>query len=195
MSLRALERAEGCFALARSTTFEGERANAVARGKAIAQAAGLPLGLFDIPGEAGAWSEEGRRQYTDEIRRHESPPASRFAEDLFTRPRSPFYAGTWTRADLDDVLNRFQAGMERAERQARDSDLERVRNERERRALELIRLRDAINFLWIADVRIYPWSGGEAFGLDTLFIAPDVSAEEYDAEGVFELASERGWKH
>jgi hypothetical protein len=174
VSLRARERAEGCFALARSTTFAPEREAAIARGKQIADKAGIPLELFDIPGET------------------RTPPASRFRDDLFTKPRSPFYAGTWTREDLDDVLRHFREQMDEAERYT--ADLDRVRAERVRRerAEKLTMLRDALNHLWIAGVRIYPWSG-EAFGLDTVFIAPEVSANEYDVEGVFELARSRGW--
>lgn len=50
MSRAEYQRAERCFALARSTTFEGERNAAVAKGTTIAERAGLSLDLFDIPG-------------------------------------------------------------------------------------------------------------------------------------------------
>lgn len=172
--VRARERAEGCFALARSTTFAPEREAAIARGKLIAEKAGLPLELFDIPGET------------------RTRPASAFRDDLFSRPRSPFYGGTWTREDLDDVLRQYHAQMEEAERVQRDLDQVRAERVRRERAERLSALRDALNFLWIASVRIYPWSG-ESFGLNTLFIAPEVSALEYNCEGVFELARARGW--
>lgn len=46
----ARRRAEACFAVARSATFDGERVAAVNRGTAIADAAGLSLDLFDVPG-------------------------------------------------------------------------------------------------------------------------------------------------
>lgn len=52
MTNSARARAERCFALARSTTFEGERDNAIAKGTSIAEAANLSLDLFDIPGRA-----------------------------------------------------------------------------------------------------------------------------------------------
>lgn len=52
MPERARRLAERCFALARSTTFTGEREAAIARGTAIASKAGLSLDLFDIPGRA-----------------------------------------------------------------------------------------------------------------------------------------------
>jgi len=48
--LRARERAERCFALARSTGFPAERATAVARGIEIADRAGLDLDTFEVPG-------------------------------------------------------------------------------------------------------------------------------------------------
>lgn len=51
---RDRERAERCFALARSTTFDGERDSAIARGVAIAEKAGLDLDTFDIPGRSKA---------------------------------------------------------------------------------------------------------------------------------------------
>lgn len=47
---RAFEKADRCFALARSTTFTAERETAVERGIAIAEEAGLSLDRFDIPG-------------------------------------------------------------------------------------------------------------------------------------------------
>jgi hypothetical protein len=53
VTLAARQRAERCFALARSTTFPAERDNAVRRGTEIAERAGLSLDLFDIPGRKG----------------------------------------------------------------------------------------------------------------------------------------------
>ncbi|GAM00529.1 hypothetical protein [Sphingomonas parapaucimobilis] len=50
----AFRRAKRCFALARSTTFIPERNTAIARGMAIAEAAGIDLDRFDIPGRAQA---------------------------------------------------------------------------------------------------------------------------------------------
>lgn len=51
----AIRRADRCFALAASTTFPAERDAAVARGIAIAEAAGLSLDRFDIPGRERVW--------------------------------------------------------------------------------------------------------------------------------------------
>lgn len=47
---RATERARRCFAVARSTTHEGEREAAINRGLAICEKAGLYPDRFDIPG-------------------------------------------------------------------------------------------------------------------------------------------------
>jgi hypothetical protein len=44
------QRAERCFALARSTKFDGERDNAIRKGTAIAERAGISLDEFDVPG-------------------------------------------------------------------------------------------------------------------------------------------------
>lgn len=189
MTENARRRAESCFALARSSTFPAEIETAIARGKAIASAAGLDLGLFDIPGEErGAWSDEKRRRFAEAIRR---PAASRYAEDLFTRPRAP---DRWTQDELDDAYRRFHENVERtireaaAEGRAREAEaLERVRAERDRR---LAILREAINHLWSVGVRLYPMAG---VTLDGRFLAPEVSSLEYDGEGVAELARARGW--
>lgn len=47
---RDYNRAGRCFALARSTTFAGERESAIRRGTEIAEKAGISLDEFDIPG-------------------------------------------------------------------------------------------------------------------------------------------------
>lgn len=64
MSADARGKAERCFAVARSTTFEGERDNAIEQGTKIAQAAGLSLDLFDIPGRARREPGQGVRHDT-----------------------------------------------------------------------------------------------------------------------------------
>lgn len=51
---RAAERARACFAVAKSTTHEGERAAAINRGMALLERAGLNPDHFDIPGRAKA---------------------------------------------------------------------------------------------------------------------------------------------
>jgi hypothetical protein len=59
----AFQRAERCFALARSTTFHGERDAAVRKGTKIATDAGLSLDLFDIPGRARRQPANGDRLF------------------------------------------------------------------------------------------------------------------------------------
>ncbi|KQO51379.1 hypothetical protein [Sphingomonas sp. Leaf257] len=54
MTCDAFRRADRCFALARSTTFPAERETAIAHGTTIAEAAGIDLDRFDIPGRAQA---------------------------------------------------------------------------------------------------------------------------------------------
>lgn len=54
MAEDAFRRASRCFALARSTPFAPERDTAIARGVGIAEAAGIDLDRFDIPGRAPA---------------------------------------------------------------------------------------------------------------------------------------------
>jgi hypothetical protein len=54
VDLRAFDKAHRCFVLARSTTFPAERETAIARGTAIAEAAGINLDRFDIPGRTRA---------------------------------------------------------------------------------------------------------------------------------------------
>lgn len=61
MNEGARRRAEACFAVARSSTFVGERAAAISRGEAIAKAAGLPLDGFDIPGRDRSRAAPGER--------------------------------------------------------------------------------------------------------------------------------------
>jgi len=50
MSKTPRQRAEACFAVARSTTHEGERAAAISRGEFVCKRHGLNLNDFDIPG-------------------------------------------------------------------------------------------------------------------------------------------------
>lgn len=179
----ARRRAERCFAVARSTTFDGERDNAVARGIAIADAAGISLDEFDIPGRVKAVPKP--------------PPRSRFAEDLFTRPRSPFYDGTATKDDFDDVLRRFREHMAAAARRA-------AREERERRqraegdpnrsgeAMNRLRADIAVNYLWARGLAVY--RAADALDGGRLWVIPDLENDlEYSDEGIVEVAQRRGW--
>lgn len=51
---RAAERARACFAVAKSTAYEGERRAAINRGIALLEGAGLNPDHFDIPGRVKA---------------------------------------------------------------------------------------------------------------------------------------------
>ena len=52
------EKARACFALAKSSTFEGERQNAIERGLALLERGGLDPDDFDIPGRERAKQED-----------------------------------------------------------------------------------------------------------------------------------------
>lgn len=102
MSTRARSLAERCFALARSTTFAGERDAAIARGTAIAEKAGLSLDLFDIPGRSRA-------------------AAVRPAQSFQRRSAAP---EQYTAASVHDAMARFNEAMARqsAEVDAREDE-------------------------------------------------------------------------
>lgn len=97
MSDAAKRRAEACFAVARSTTFDAEREAAIERGTVIVTQAGLSLDDFDIPGR--------------ERRTVPKPPPSRYADDLFARPAAPRY---YTSEETIDVLRRFNDHLREA---------------------------------------------------------------------------------
>lgn len=91
-SLSPRERAERCFALARSTTFDGERESAIALGSAIAEKAGLDLATFDIPGRV----------------RSQQSWAERFGCTDFPARKAPT---TYTSSEIDSVMAAFRAHM------------------------------------------------------------------------------------
>jgi len=85
-------RAERCFALARSTTFEAEREAAIRKGLAICERAGLDASAFEIPG------------------RMKPEPASWFRETLFDKPKAPAY---YSQEEIEAVLRRYWEQSER----------------------------------------------------------------------------------
>lgn len=90
-------RAQRCFAVARSATFAGERAAAIGRGTAIAEAAGLSLDLFDIP---------------DRVRGTRSGSEQGAPPPRVGRSKAPErYDG----ADTDELLRSFRAHMRGAD--------------------------------------------------------------------------------
>jgi len=128
MNADARRKAERCFAVARSTTFDGERANAIAQGTKIAQAAGLSLDLFDIPGQ---------------VKTTAPPPRSTgFRDDLFSRPPPPRYsqreAEATARAFNEAVQRHMAEDHQRELREAmrRSADLIRKQQEAARAAKE-----------------------------------------------------------
>jgi len=61
------KRADACFAVARSTTHDGEREAAIGRGKAICERHGLDLDDFDIPGRKRTLPSGGMRNGSFDI--------------------------------------------------------------------------------------------------------------------------------
>lgn len=117
MNADARRKAERCFAVARSTTFDGERANAIAQGTKIAQAAGLSLDLFDIPGR---------------VKTTTPPPRSTgFRDDLFSRPPPPRYS----QREAEATARAFNEAV----RRAMDAEFQREVSEAMRRSADLIR--------------------------------------------------------
>lgn len=119
MTDAARRRAEACFAVARSATIAGERDAAVNRGTAIAEAAGLSLDLFDVPGRT-------RRSVP-------KPPPSRYVDDLFARPRSPQWGTIVTDDLLAEMADLFRRASSFDEFNAATA-AEEVRAEMDRRA-------------------------------------------------------------
>ena len=85
-------RAERCFALARSTTFDAEREAAIRKGLAICERAGLDASAFEIPG------------------RMKPEPASFYRETLFDKPKAP---NAYSSDEIEAVLRRYREQMER----------------------------------------------------------------------------------
>jgi hypothetical protein len=136
--MNARRRAEGCFALARSTTHAPERETAIAIGISIADAAGLDLDDFNIPGRSpaarraaasGAGEPQGHpfdwTAYQAELaERVRANPAPRFG-----RHASP--AGQYTRENLREVTGAFQAHMRGVNSPLRDFEAALQRRARE----------------------------------------------------------------
>lgn len=176
MSSEARRRAERCFALARSTTFGPERETAIAKGTAIAEAAGLSLDAFDIPGRARA---AGPR--SDHL----------FEGNGIFRGGSYTYAG-WgpTRAsDLMDEINRMFEEERAGRRQAEDVAAERTRRQRQR---DVNKLDDCLNWLFSRGLRVYP--ANRAVDGTVIYSAPEErpGADLTEAD-VLRLARNRGW--
>jgi hypothetical protein len=179
----ARRRAERCFAVARSTNFPAERETAVKRGEAIANAAGLSLDDFDIPGRVKAEPRRPRMSTADLFgsRSNLEEILRSFEETIRGWPRSSF-ADAHFNAVREEQRRRADAWTNRP----RDSDPNRSGT-----ALNRLRADLAVNFLWKLDVRVYPTTAG-ADG-ERLFVVPDESELEYDDLGIVEVAKRRGW--
>lgn len=94
MATTPREKAKRCFALARSTTFAGEREAAISRGVAICEAASLDLDEFDIPGRPP---------------RAKSSPAP-ISESFAFSPRRPD-EGQYTVDEIRDLMRGFHQRM------------------------------------------------------------------------------------
>ncbi len=145
MTARGRDLAERCFALARSTTFAGERETAVARGTAIAAKAGLSLDLFDIPGRArdrtrrdnetfddvyqsGRYHRDGAFDWTayqDDLERS-LQPGERFVRRAEAAPAH------YTAADVHAAMAALKAAMARQAAAAGAGDDETIYDARRR---------------------------------------------------------------
>jgi hypothetical protein len=181
----ARRRVEAALEVARrTTTLPGERAAAIAAAERVVTANGLDRASF-------AWPGEERR----------APPASRFTDDLFERPRSPaFKRGFYTREELDDVMARFRehtaasaAAFEafrhyaEAEAAMRAEAIRTARRQMDRLAADI-----AVNWLWRNDVRVYPTTAAEDGS--RRWVAPETSDLEYSDAGIIELAKAAGYE-
>jgi hypothetical protein len=164
VSRAAYRRAERCFALARSTTFKGEREAAVALGTDIATKAGLSLDEFDIPG----------RQRTGR------PIPERLFEGSGIFGANFEYVRPWIGVTVDDLMRDIEEPLRRTTAQQQAA----LRAERERR-----RLMSAIQFLRGRGCRVASFADG-TFVVDNHH-APSARVT---AATVIMAAQSRGWK-
>lgn len=124
---RARKLAEQCFAVARSTQFDGEREAAIARGTAIAQRAGLSLDAFDIPGRGKADAVHagpaGQKGPSGQNRSASSADVDEMLRRAAETKRG-WFDDEWYRKTQEDALNGFRDSMERARERtgARDDE-------------------------------------------------------------------------
>lgn len=134
----ARTKAERCFALARSTTFPAERTTAIARGIAVAEAAGLSLDAFDIPGR-----QKTRNSQPDQVRVARSRAPGQYSSADVRETMSAFHAHM---RGVPDSMEAFYETMERRRRETGAKDDETVYDAQRRnfeRAAAEARERDA----------------------------------------------------
>jgi len=193
MATNARDKAERCFALARSTTHDGERSNAIAAGTRIAEAAGFSLDLFDIPGR--------------ERKSAPRPAPSRYRDDLFRPSKAPEH---YTAEEASDAVRRFREAMRAqmgpsayadfAEGVRRTEDtlrrqaeaLARTRAEVRRKTEE--RLADnAAKALWGKGWRVYRDADGEDGRRRWVAVGPSgVTFEDVDDARLVAIGAENG---
>lgn len=142
-------KAERCFAVARSTTFPGERDNAIAQGTRIAEAAGLDLDTFDIPGrtpskvKADAKPAQGHPRY-----RWESQSDPRPRDHPFSDAFRDFAFDADFKRQAEEMLRRDEAARAKRTRDAYEATIkaakEKVSKQRERVAETHARLAEAV---------------------------------------------------
>jgi hypothetical protein len=105
------QRAERCFSLARSTTFEGERDNAIRRGLAICEKAGLNPDTFDIPGRTKAKpAASSPPPREDPLYQSSGPGYWAGPDDMFGYGKAPPF---YTAETSEGVWRKFQEQMRR----------------------------------------------------------------------------------
>jgi hypothetical protein len=155
------EKAEACFAVARSTTHAGERENAIGRGLAICEREGLDPDTFDIPGRAKP--EPKPKPFVNPFAYE--PMRGTSARPSYGFTAEELRAAHYSSEEVDAAYARFRKGMEDATREAmRDQWAKAMKAERERAAAFAARERkkreeSAIADLWAVGMRAYPTDG------------------------------------
>lgn len=166
---RDFHRAGRCFALARSTTFAGERESAIRRGTEIAEKAGISLDEFDIPGRVRA---APRRDPLESLFE-----GSGIFGDNFTYSRPA--PNSWHGKTADEIMSEIDELLGAAVNRRHDFAAERAR-----RKVDL-----AVQFLKARGVRIV------AYGDGTFTVADHHSSNSrVSGETVVQAAQSRGWR-
>jgi len=115
------ERAEACFAVARSTEHRGERDAAIGRGEAICRRYGLDLDDFDVPGrQRAATRPPGPELFERTIHVDGSARASRELSEQLNRMREAMFASRHSGALFREAMERERRAQEAIKR-ARDA--------------------------------------------------------------------------
>lgn len=182
---KARRRVEAALNLARDTRAgQAERDAALAGARRIVEANRLNPADFDWPGD-----------------KPKTPPRSRFRDDLFSRPRSPFFDHTWTPEDIEDVLSAFQRHMReatRAQAEARRrtsdaADAFAYGAAGQTKAMDRVRTDLCVSWLWQQSPPVRVYGDAPAPDGSRRWRIPEVDDREYTDAGVVEVAEARGW--